>query len=258
MAVIWGLDLKEVHWSKLKFSYMFKNRDYHLRRTKFGIYQGAMIPTMIAQSLGTTALTNYLDQQEFVAAHSPGATVHNNNFIGIASYLIFVGVFTVNFFTIMFVLDIFWPERHESKAVRKAWRVCSVFSCLLTLSCALAYTYIVATQSAFVSGTDSATADRLIAEFGRTSTLRYASNPRALASVILLWLGMVFTFLSTALLWHSLAHTARFGPKSTHAREADEAFGDKPQSFETRGGGEGALDVPGQPPPTHATPGATA
>jgi hypothetical protein len=57
MTVIWGLDLKDMQWGKFKSSYMFGNRDYHLRRTKFGIYQGAMILTVVSESLGTAALS---------------------------------------------------------------------------------------------------------------------------------------------------------------------------------------------------------
>lgn len=57
MTVIWGLDLKEMQWGKFKSSYMFGNTDYHLRRTKFGIYQGAMILTVVSESLGTAALS---------------------------------------------------------------------------------------------------------------------------------------------------------------------------------------------------------
>ncbi|KAJ4986175.1 hypothetical protein SVAN01_08328 [Stagonosporopsis vannaccii] len=256
MTVIWGLDLKEMQWGKFKSSYMFGNTDYHLRRTKFGIYQGAMILTVVSESLGTAALSDYVDQQKFVAIHSPGATVHNNNFVGIASYNIFVGIFVATIFGAAFFFDLFWPERHESRAVKIAWRVCSVFACALTLSCALAYTYIVATQSAYVSGTDAANAGRLLAEYGG-SPMRYASNGRAIASVVFLWPGMVFTFLSTGLLWMSLKHIDQFGPKSRHAR-VEEGMKEKPQaSFETQRDGEEAA-LPAQPQPVHAAPDATA
>jgi lipid-A-disaccharide synthase-like uncharacterized protein len=211
MTVIWGLDL-EMQWGKFKSKYMFGNTDYHLRRTKFGIYQGAMILTVVSESLGTAALSgipiphptpnltphspppDYVDQQKFVSTHSPGATIHNNNFIGIASYNIFVGIFVATIFGAAFFFDLFWPERKESPAVKTAWRSCSVFACLLTLSCALPYTYIVATKSAYVSGTDSATADKLLAEYGG-SPMRYARNARGVASVVFLWPGMIFTFL---------------------------------------------------------------
>jgi hypothetical protein len=56
MAVIWGLDLKEIQWSKFKNSNMW-NREYHHRRTKFIIYQIAMICCVVSESLGTAALT---------------------------------------------------------------------------------------------------------------------------------------------------------------------------------------------------------
>lgn len=54
--VIWGLDLKEIQWSKFKSSYMW-NGDYHLRRTKFIVYQCALIFCVVSESLGTSALS---------------------------------------------------------------------------------------------------------------------------------------------------------------------------------------------------------
>lgn len=56
MAVIWGLDLRDMKWSMFKSSYMFGNKDYHLRRTKFVVYQIAMISCVVSESLGTAAL----------------------------------------------------------------------------------------------------------------------------------------------------------------------------------------------------------
>ncbi|KAF9741933.1 hypothetical protein PMIN06_008225 [Paraphaeosphaeria minitans] len=222
MAVIWGLDLKDMQWGKFKNSYMW-NKEYHLRRTKFIVYQIAMIFCVVSESLGTAALSDYVDQQAFVAAHSPGpetATVHNNDYIGIASYNIFVGVYVATIFGSAFFFDLFWPERKEIPSVKLAWRICSVLACLFTLSCALASTVILATRSAYVTGTDAATASRLLAEYGG-SPLRYRDNGRAVASVVFLWPGMVATFASTALLWHSLSHIDVHGPKSTHARTRD-------------------------------------
>jgi hypothetical protein len=62
MAVIWGLDMKEMQWGKFKNSYMW-NKEYHLRRTKFIVYQIAMIFCVVSESLGTAALSGM---------HSPG------------------------------------------------------------------------------------------------------------------------------------------------------------------------------------------
>lgn len=63
----------------------------------------------------------------------------------------------------------------------------------MTLATALAYTYIVASKSAYVTGSDAATAQRELAAYGG-SPLRYRDNGRAIASVVFLWPGMVFTF----------------------------------------------------------------
>ena len=55
--VIWGLDLKDMQWYKFGNTYMWKNRDYHMRRTKFIVYQLAMISMVVSESLGTAALS---------------------------------------------------------------------------------------------------------------------------------------------------------------------------------------------------------
>lgn len=60
MAVIWGLDLKEMQWGKFKSGYMFGNTMYHNRRTKFVIYQLAMILCVVSESLGTAALSGMI------------------------------------------------------------------------------------------------------------------------------------------------------------------------------------------------------
>jgi hypothetical protein len=57
MAVIWGLDLKDMQWGKFKGSYMWNN-EYHLRRTKFIVYQLAMILCVVSESLGTDVLSS--------------------------------------------------------------------------------------------------------------------------------------------------------------------------------------------------------
>jgi hypothetical protein len=58
MAVIWGLDLHEMQWSKFKSSNMF-TRMYHLRRTKMIVYQCAMILCVVSESVGTAALSGW-------------------------------------------------------------------------------------------------------------------------------------------------------------------------------------------------------
>ncbi|KAF2205628.1 hypothetical protein GQ43DRAFT_467998 [Delitschia confertaspora ATCC 74209] len=220
MAIIWGLDLKEMQWGKFKNSYMW-NTEYHRRRTKFIVYQLAMIFCVVSESLGTAALSDYVDQQKYLEHHHRGATVHNNLFIGAASYNIFVGIYVATIFGSAFFFDLFWPERHESRVVIRAWRICSVLACLFALASALALTVIVARYGAYVTGVDAGTAERLLREYGG-SPMRYGDNGRAIASVVFIWPGFLSTVASTFLLWHSLSHIAANGPKSKHAKTRDE------------------------------------
>lgn len=253
MAVIWGLDLKEMQWGKFKSNYMFKNRDYHLRRTKFVVYQIAMICTVVSESLGTAALSDYVDQQKSVEGIT-GVKIHNNNFVGIASYNIFVGIYVATIFGAAFFFDLFWPERQESRAVKLAWRICSVLACMFTLSCAIAYTYIVATKSAYLSGSNLTQAVREAARFKNgDATLVYKENKRALASVVFLWVGTVATFVSTFIMWRSLAYIDAHGPFSTHARTKSNIT--KPVDEEKAIDGEESLvDKSTVPTPAHSQP----
>jgi hypothetical protein len=168
--VIWGLDLKEMQWGKFKGSYMF-NREYHLRRSKMIVYQCAMILCVCSESIGTAALagqsckgdlryhnadksvscSDYVKEQTLIQKLHDSAHVHNDDFVGIASYNIFVGVYVATIFGAGFFFDLFWPERHESKSVRFAWKFCSVLACVMCLADALALTVIVATHRAYIT-----------------------------------------------------------------------------------------------------------
>lgn len=84
--VIWGLNLGDMRWGAFKSSYMFGNRDYHLRRTKFIVYQVAMILCVCSESVGTAALSDYVKEQDLIQRLHSSAKVHNDSFIGMASY----------------------------------------------------------------------------------------------------------------------------------------------------------------------------
>ncbi len=83
MAVIWGLDLKDMQWGKFKSSYMFGNKDYHLRRTKFVVYQIAMIFCVVSESVGTAALSGdyHFSPRSFehLTDFTPQTTSSNNH-----------------------------------------------------------------------------------------------------------------------------------------------------------------------------------
>jgi hypothetical protein len=163
MAVIWGLDLKELQWGKFKGSYMF-NQVYYLRRTKMIVYQIAVILCIVSESILTSVLssvlpllphflflrpftndlflqTGYVDQQHHITTRSHAqAHVHNSDFVGIASYNVIIGIAVPVIFGAGFFLDLFWPERRESKSVKLAWKICSIVVSFMALADAIALT----------------------------------------------------------------------------------------------------------------------
>lgn len=76
-------------------------------------------------------------------------------------------------------------------------------------------------HSAYFTGTTPERGQQLLDEYAG-SPLEYRHNGRAVAAVVFLWPGTIFTWASTYLLWKSYAHNDKFGAKSTHARKADE------------------------------------
>ena len=193
MPVIWGLDLKDVQWGKFKSSYMFGNTDYHMRRTKFVVYQCAMIFLVVSESLGTAVLSDYLDQQSALQGQFDHIDIFNNDYIGIASYNIFIGVFAAIIFGAAFFFDLFFPGRYEPRWVQLSWVGCAVFVCIAGLGDALAYTIILALRGLKISNhnlDDPALIQRLASANGKTPVL-YRHSGRALASVVFLWVGWV-------------------------------------------------------------------
>jgi len=193
--VIWGLDLKEMKWGKFKSSYMFGNRDYHLRRTKFIVYQCALIFCVVSESLGTAALSDYIDAQNFVKGLDRRVYVYNNDYVGVASYNIFAGVFVAFIFGAAFFFDLFWPARNETKGVRIAWKVCGILAVVFYTADAFALTIITAMRCQHFAGPgisrNSAYAASLLSQFKKDggTPICYRDNGRAIAAVVFCWPG---------------------------------------------------------------------
>lgn len=193
MAVIWGLDLHDVQWYKFKSSYMFGNTDYHMRRTKFIVYQCAMIFLVVSESLGTAVLSDYVDQQSDLQRRFPGIDVWNDDYVGIASFNIFVGVFAAIVFGAGFFFDLFFPDRYEPRWMQRIWMGGAIFSCVAGLGDALAYTVILALHGLRISNineNDPALVQTLRGDHNKTPVL-YKDSGRAVASVVFLWIGWV-------------------------------------------------------------------
>jgi hypothetical protein len=81
-----------------------------------------------------------VDQQDFVERLNNKALVYNDDFVGIAAYNIFVGVYVATIFGSGYFFDLFWPERYESPSVRLAWKICAILAVIFCLGDALALT----------------------------------------------------------------------------------------------------------------------
>jgi hypothetical protein len=82
-----------------------------------------------------------VDQQHHITTRSHAQVhVHNSDFVGIASYNVIIGIAVPVIFGAGFFLDLFWPERRESKSVKLAWKICSIVVSLMALADATALT----------------------------------------------------------------------------------------------------------------------
>lgn len=117
--------------------------------------------------------------------------MHNDDFVGIASFNIFVGISVATIFGAAFFFDLFFPTRYEPMNIRWAWRISAVVVCIMALADAIAFTVITATGNAWISANDADTA--AIAREHLAPPLTYRHNGKAVASVVLLWLGLVAT-----------------------------------------------------------------
>lgn len=59
---------------------------------------------------------------------------HNNDYIGMASYNVFAGVYVAFIFGSAFFFDLFWPERREDRGIKIAWKGCSMMACVFMLA----------------------------------------------------------------------------------------------------------------------------
>ena len=142
-----------------------------------------------SSSRESDCLADYVKQQSKIESLHSSARVHNDDFVGIASYNIFVGIAVATIFGAAFFFDLFFPERYEPRNIRWSWRISALVVTIMTFADALALTVIVATGNAWIS---AASQDQEEIARGRLNPpLRYRDNGRAIASVVCLWIGLV-------------------------------------------------------------------
>lgn len=194
-----------------------------------------MIFLVVSESLGTAVLSDYIDQQNELQGQFPGIDVFNNNYVGIASYNIFIGVSAAIIFGAAFFFDLFFPDRYEPRWVQNMWMGSAIFSCVAGLGDALAYTVILSLRRERISHynlEDPALIEALDATHNTTPIL-YRQSGRAVASVVFLWVGWCCAIASTVVMIMFYRYYRKYGTaKSTHARQAEDGKFDFPQSKE--------------------------
>lgn len=146
----------------------------------------------------------------------------NNDYVGVASFNIWAGIFTAFVFGAAFFFDLFWPERREDRGIKLAWKWCGVASIVFLTADALALTIVTARNRARVIGPDPAMVQTLyqqLQQMKRFPTV-YRRNGRAVAAVVFVWLGWASTIASEIILWYSINHTDQHGP-FTHSRRRE-------------------------------------
>ena len=162
-------------------------RRLRVPRDRCSLKYHSLVPNPSLNNHTKKGVLEYTSDQRAIERNSSGTTTeHNNDIVGAFSYNIFVGVFVATIFGSAFFFDLFWPERKESPAVRVAWKVCGVLSCVFTLASALLLTVLISTRQA-----------RLVGSPNGTETLKaplsYKKNAEAIASVSLIWPGWLAT-----------------------------------------------------------------
>lgn len=199
MAVIWGFNLSEMSWSAFGHRKMF-DKQWYLRRERVVIYQLAMLICLAAECTATYSLSKYETHQTNIEARSGYiAHVHNNSLVA-SQYLtiIFCISVAVLFGTDFFFL-LFWPARTYPRWYNNARQLLAVGITAGVGAATLMSTIVVFTGAEYITGVSADQAQEYRAFLFRPPKV-YRAWAVNVAYVVLLWIGFVFTLLSTMLM----------------------------------------------------------
>ncbi|RAL59783.1 hypothetical protein DID88_000412 [Monilinia fructigena] len=204
--VIWGLDLKEMQWGKFKGKYMF-NDVYHLRKTKMIVYQIAMILCVCSESVGTAALSDYVDQRDGITTR-----------YGYHTSLL-------RSFGSGFFFDLFLAPTCGNSRCEEGMEDLFCFDVYLYFGrCYRSYCHRSYTQRATIDGLSNSAAQKYFFDLNGPPAPIYRKNAYCVGSTVLLWLGMLGTFASTYIMWKSIAHDKIHGPFAAGRGPADDPW----------------------------------
>ncbi|KAK0936188.1 hypothetical protein LTR29_012198 [Friedmanniomyces endolithicus] len=118
--VVRGRDISTSRWSESSGEDAPGRRDKHLRRARLAVYPCAVKFCVASASLSAAAMLDYINLARRIRTLDGTAHVYNEDYVGVASYNIFAGVFAALIFGTAFFFDLIRPPRHQSQSARSA------------------------------------------------------------------------------------------------------------------------------------------
>ncbi|CRG89985.1 hypothetical protein PISL3812_07025 [Talaromyces islandicus] len=209
----------DVQWWKLKADYMY-NKTYHLRRTKFVVYQIAGNIPSITNGLGIKVLKTYNAVRSRSVADFPSARINTTDLVASLGFNVAPNILIGLFFGAAVFYDLFWPERVECRRIQWTWQLSALALCVMQLAALLWLTIIVATHGIHIEGVTYDEANS-IRQTWNGPALEYYKDGRAIATIVVEWIGFVFTAWSTITMMRSYAHNNKYGPFADHITRPD-------------------------------------
>lgn len=152
--------------------------------------------------MATYTLDKYLHLQNDVSAYQPGASLFNNDIVGVAAFTIFAGVYTATVFGTMFFFLLFWPTLSETVVWYRIKATGAIFAVLAVFGAAISSTIIVATHKAYLIPSPNGDFGALQAAFSNPRPpYVYKHYPYVYPWLVLTWVGWLFTIWSTCLVF---------------------------------------------------------
>ncbi|KAK1066232.1 hypothetical protein LTR12_001720 [Friedmanniomyces endolithicus] len=115
-----GRDVATSRWSESDSEDTSGRREKHLRRARLAVYPCAVMFCVASASLGAAVMSDYIEMARRIQTLDGAAHAYNEDYIGVASYNIFAGVFAALIFGAAFFFDLIWPQRHQRQSARSA------------------------------------------------------------------------------------------------------------------------------------------
>ncbi|BCS01691.1 uncharacterized protein AKAW2_52032A [Aspergillus luchuensis] len=211
-----SISQREVQWVRLSSSCTY-NKICYFRRTKSVVSLSHLI-SIIGQFLIISAQNRYDKLQDQNVPGYPDARVDASNLLSSLAFGVCACTFLNVFLCLLIICDWFWPERKENLCIQWAWKLGSAAASLFQLAACVVITIIVATQGVQIHGV-SADEQETIRSTWDWISLAYRKDGRTVAGLVFYWVGCLFLFWGTIIMWHWYAYHNTDRPFAEDARK---------------------------------------